>query len=275
MPGFRKTGISLAERASGKLEEVMDMKALILAGGRGNRLTEFSGLHNKCMLSLGGKALIEYSLDCAVRVDVDEIIIVVGYKAEDIINAYGIDYKGKRVKYVMQHDQRGLVHAVECSQEAIGGDDFMLLLGDEILINPKHQAMIEKFKSEGLFGICGVAWVEDTSRISKTYSIVQDGEQRIYRLIEKARKPLSSWMGTGNSVFRNEILTYIPQTPINQERGEKELPDLIQCAIDEGHVVKSFVICDRYANINSEDDLREAERFLSLVQEECTIRGRR
>ena len=247
------------------------MKALILAGGRGKRLTEFSNSQNKCMLSVGGRTLIEYGLDCAMSAHVDEIIIVVGYKAEDIINAYGIDYKGKRVKYVMQHDQRGLVHAVECSHEAIGGDDLMLLLGDEILINPKHQAMIEKFKVEEPFGICGVVWVEDTSQISKTYSIVQDGDQRIYRLIEKPRKPLSNWMGTGNCVFRNEILAYIPQTPINQQRGEKELPDLIQCAIDEGHIVKSFVICDHYANINSEDDLREAGRYLSLVQEECTI----
>jgi dTDP-glucose pyrophosphorylase len=93
----------------------------------------------------------------------------------------------------------------------------------------------------------------------------------MYRLIEKPRKALGNWMGTGNCVFRNEILTYIPQTPINQQRGEKELPDLIQCAIDEGHIVKSFVICGHYANINSEDDLREAGRYLSLVQEECTI----
>jgi dTDP-glucose pyrophosphorylase len=65
--------------------------------------------------------------------------------------------------------------------------------------------------------------------------------------------------GPGNCVFRNEILSYIKQTPINQQRGEKELPDLIQCAIDEGNIVKSFVICERYTNINSEDDLQEAE----------------
>jgi dTDP-glucose pyrophosphorylase len=203
--------------------------------------------------------LIEYNLENAVSADVDEIIIVVGYKAEDIINAYGINYNGKPVRYVIQWEQRGLVHAIECSKDAIGDNDFMLFLGDEILIHPKHRLMIDKFEKEGLFGTCGIVVVEDRTRISKTYTIVQDGQDRIYRLIEKPKKPLNNMQGTGNCVFRNEILSYIKQTPINQQRGEKELPDLIQCAIDEGNIVKSFVICERYTNINSEDDLQEAE----------------
>ena len=240
------------------------MKALILAGGRGKRLEGISDSQNKCMLMLKGKRLIEYSLENAVSADVDEIIIVVGYKAEDIINAYGINYNGKPVRYVIQWEQRGLVHAIECSKDAIGDDDFMLFLGDEILVNPKHKQMLDVFEREGLFGTCGIVVVEDRSRISKTYAIVQDGQDRIYRLIEKPKKPLNDMQGTGNCIFRNEILSYIEQTPINQQRGEKELPDLIQCAIDEGNIVKSFVICDGYTNINSEEDLREAELLFEL-----------
>lgn len=240
------------------------MKALILAGGRGKRLEGISDSQNKCMLMLKGKRLIEYSLGNAVNADVDEIIIVVGYKAEDIINAYGIHYNGKPVRYVIQWEQRGLVHAIECSMDAIGNDDFMLFLGDEILANPKHRLMLEKFHKEDLFGVCGVVVEKERSRISKTYAIVQDGDHRIYRLIEKPRMPLNNLMGTGNCVFKNELLSYIEHTPINQKRGEKELPDLIQCAVDEGNIVKSFIICDGYTNINSEEDLREAELFSDI-----------
>jgi len=87
---------------------------------------------------------------------------------------------------------------------------------------------------------------------------MQDEQRRIFRFIEKPRKPMNDWMGTGNCIFKNEIFSYIERTPINPNRGEKELPDLIQCAIDEGNIVKSFVICDQYFNINSEEDLREA-----------------
>ena len=65
------------------------MKALILAGGRGKRIKEAHKDKNKCMITINGKPLIEYSLDCVAQTGVSEIVIVVGYKAEEIINTYG------------------------------------------------------------------------------------------------------------------------------------------------------------------------------------------
>ncbi len=237
------------------------MKALILAGGRGKRLDELSMQKNKCMLEVNGRPIIEYSLDCASNADVEEIIIVVGFRAEEIINTYGTQYKNKQIKYVVQQEQKGLVHAIECAQEIINGDDFMLLLGDEILLNPRHQELINEFRNNDIFALCGVLKVEDRSLIKRTYSIVQDNSNVIYRLIEKPRNPLNNFMGTGDCVFKNEIFNYIEFTPIHHERKEKELPDLIQCAIDDGKTVRSFIVCDRYTNINSKEDILVAEGF--------------
>lgn len=240
------------------------MIALILAGGRGNRLNEISANRNKCMVEVNGKPVIEYSLENASNIDVDEIVIVVGYKAEEIINTYGTTYKNKRLKYVVQQEQRGLVHAIECSKDVINGNDFILLLGDEILVNPMHQYLIKEFKNSGYFAICGVVKVEDKNFIKRTYSIMQDSNNIIYRLVEKPRNPLNNLMGTGNCVFKNEILSYIEYTPIHYERKEKELPDLIQCMIDDGKVAKSFIVCDKYTNINSKEDIIMAESFILL-----------
>lgn len=236
------------------------MKALILAGGRGKRLEGISERQNKCMLKLAGKPLIEYNLDNAKASGVNEIVIVVGYCAETIINTYGNSYHNLPVRYVIQNEQRGLVHAMECSRKAIGGDDFLLLLGDEFLFRPRHQEMISHFNHYNLFGICGVVIEKDINRISRTYAIFYDNQDgRIWRLIEKPRKPGNNIMGTGNCIFKNAILNYIDMTPINHQRGEKELPDLIQCAIDDGNIIHSFVISERYANINTKIDLKEIE----------------
>jgi dTDP-glucose pyrophosphorylase len=240
------------------------MKALILAAGRGKRLGDAVVEHNKCMLEIKGKPLIEYSLDCAANLGIiSEIIIVVGYKAEEIINKYGNRYKDKTIKYVIQENRQGLVHAIECAKEALEKEEFMLLLADELLHNPKHELMISKYKEENLFGICGVVAVEDKTLVSKTYSIIQDSDNRIYRLIEKPARPMNNIMGTGNCIFKNEILDYIPHTPINQKRKEKELPDLIQCAVDDGHIIKSFLICDYYINVNSKEELKEARSYFA------------
>jgi len=74
---------------------------------------------------------------------------------------------------------------------------------------------------------------------------------------------MNNIMGTGNCIFKNEILSYIKQTPINQKRGEKELPDLIQCAIDDGNIIKLFVICDNYFNINSPEELKRMNSYFA------------
>ena len=67
----------------------MNLKALILGGGRGKRLENVTSNINKCMLLFKGNPLISYSLKNAIRADVSEIVIVVGYRAEDIINHFG------------------------------------------------------------------------------------------------------------------------------------------------------------------------------------------
>jgi dTDP-glucose pyrophosphorylase len=237
------------------------LKALVLAGGRGNRLSPPTDQANKCMLPLHGRPLVQYSLENAVATEVETIVLVVGYRAEDIINHFGTEFRGTPIRYVIQAERKGLVHAMECARSALDGSDFMLFLADEILSRPNHEGMLHRFHDESLFAVCGVVRVEDRTQIRKTYALLADDVSgRIYRLIEKPRSPINDIMGTGNCVMRAAIFDYLERTPINVERGEKELPDLIQCAIDEGHVVKFFDIGDGYVNVNTAADIAAAER---------------
>ncbi|MFQ5866791.1 MAG: nucleotidyltransferase family protein [bacterium] len=242
------------------------MEALILAGGRGSRVNELSESVNKCMIKMMGKPLLEYNLDILAKLDIQEVIIVVAYKAEDIINTFGTNYSGMRIKYVIQREQKGLVHAIETAKTYLD-DDFILMLGDEILVETRHVEMVGKFHNNKIFAICGVVPVENKMRICKTYSIFFNEKNRILRLVEKPKKPLNNLMGTGNCIFSKEIVNYIEITPISHERGEKELPDLIQCAIDDGEIIEYFEIANYYYNINSYGDLREAESLISELAE--------
>ena len=246
------------------------MKALVLAGGRGSRINEISHIQNKCMIRLLGKPVLQYNLDILAGLEVSEIIVVVGYKPEEIINEYGNRFAGKKIRYVIQWEQKGLVHAIECAQELLD-EDFLLMLGDEILVNPRHGDMIREFDQNDVFALCGVVAVQHQHKISKTYSILRDGDGRILRLIEKPRHPTNGLMGTGNCMFRKEVVSYVGQTPINQQRNEKELPDLIQCAVDEGNTVRSYEICSDYVNLNTREDLAEAERHLNRARARVTL----
>lgn len=240
------------------------MKALILAGGRGKRLKHHTDDGNKCMLPLMGKPLIQYSLENAVSAGMESIVIVVGYRAEDIINEFGTEFKGTRITYVIQSERKGLVHAMECARNTLDGSNFMLFLADEVLISPCHTEMLQRFREEELFAVCGTVCVEDLSHISKTYTLMGDeSTNRIFRLIEKPRIAINNIMGTGNCIMRYEIFSYVERTPINIERNEKELPDLIQCAVDEGQMIKYFDIGNGYFNINTPDEITLAENQLN------------
>jgi dTDP-glucose pyrophosphorylase len=239
------------------------MKALILAAGRGSRLNKFTKNRNKSMINLFEKPLIEYNLKHAVSGGVDEIIIVVGYKKEEIMQFIGDTYQGVPVKYVFQKEQRGLVHAIECSKEILGDSDFLLMLGDEIIPKAKIKNMIKKFRKEDLFAICGIVHEEDKLSLRKTYSAMVNKEGRIFRLIEKPKISINNIKGTGHCIFKNEILDYINRTPIHANRGEKELVDLIQVSVDDGKKVFIYTISQvGYVNINTKEDYNLAKEII-------------
>jgi NDP-sugar pyrophosphorylase family protein len=150
------------------------MKVLILAGGRGKRLGDMSQSINKCMLKVAGKPLIEYSLECAYQAGFREIDILVGYKAEEIQRTYGSSFRSIPIRYIQQEEQKGVVHAIECAREVLDGEDFMLMLGDELLIKPAHYKMVSYFSShKDLFGLCGTVKVNDRALIRKTYAVIR------------------------------------------------------------------------------------------------------
>ncbi|MBN2399452.1 MAG: nucleotidyltransferase family protein [Candidatus Aminicenantes bacterium] len=231
------------------------LQALILAGGRGKRLNEYTHEINKCMIDFNGKPLIEHSLENAIKLNVSQIVIVVGYLAEQIIKHYGNAFSMTPIKYVIQKEQHGLVHAIACAKSMLADSDFILMLGDEFFIEPNHQQMFDFFIKENAFSVCGVIRVDQLKLISKTYSILTDKDSKqIFRLIEKPANPTNNFMGTGNIFFKNKILVYIEKTPVSPQRGERELPDLIQCAVDDNQKVCYYVLASRYVNVNTPDD---------------------
>ncbi|OGZ23729.1 MAG: nucleotidyl transferase [Candidatus Nealsonbacteria bacterium RIFCSPLOWO2_01_FULL_41_9] len=244
------------------------MKALILAAGRGKRLGEITQDKNKCLLEIAGRPLIAYSLDCASKIpQISEIVIIVGYQAEEIINNFGDHYLGKPVRYVFQKEQKGLVNAIENAEAVLNKEDFLLMLGDELMTNPRHLEMMKAFEDKDIFALCGILLVENRDLIKKTYSISQSDDGKITQLIEKPQNPENNIMGTGNCLFRKEIFSYIAKTPINKNRGEKELPDLIQCAINDGKIVKPFNLCSRYFNVNLKEEIHDAQSYFAHFSE--------
>lgn len=128
------------------------MKGIVLAAGKGSRLAELK-LQHKSLAVVQKKHIIDYSMDLLVGDDsdhplVDEIIVVVGYHADTIMNYIGFSYQGVPVKYVFQHELKGIAHAVLMAKDALN-DDFIMCLADEIMVNSRLPQMIAEFNRGG------------------------------------------------------------------------------------------------------------------------------
>lgn len=238
------------------------MKALVLAAGLGTRIAAFGNTQCKGMLSIHGKPLVEYSLDNAVTAGVAEIVIVISERAEMIRQRYGTAYHGITIRYVRQEVPLGLVHAIEVGTPLLDGEDFLLFLSDEILIGADHHGMVRRFDGAQLSVICGVLVDSSPEAICQNYDVIALPDRRIFRLVEKPVMPRGTLLGLGNCIFKHSVLRHLPEVPVNPNRGQKDLTDLIQCAIDAGEGVEFFPLCEQYVNVNTTADFQRAQRML-------------
>jgi dTDP-glucose pyrophosphorylase len=233
------------------------LKALILAAGKGKRLNDLCKDKNKCMTEVKGKPIIEHIFENLHKIGcIDEYVVVVGYKAESIAGHFGSSFKGGKIQYVYQPELNGVVSAIECARPMLEKHDFLLHLGDEYMFNPKHSEMIDRFHAGNYFALLGTLTVDNRELIKKTYSIQCNEHDRVTLLVEKPLHPFNNLMGTGNIVFNNGIFDYINETPVNPIRGEKELVDLIQVAVNKNKKVGIFEVAEDYINLNTVDEFR-------------------
>ena len=241
------------------------MKAIILAAGKGSRFTssipscpaQSTAPAHKCLVQLDGRPILNFSLDAATQLGVDEIVIVVGHLAKTIIDAYGTNYLGTPLTYVYQNEPKGLIHALACGRDALGEADFWLFLGDEVLIDANLKAMQSDFYQTHAAISCGLIPTEEPERICKNYTVDFDNvSSQVFKVVEKPAQPITPYIGTGHCLFRNAVLDYIDQMPADPRTGNKELAGLIQYAIDVG----DQVLCYRfeaffyYVNLNTYED---------------------
>lgn len=224
------------------------MIGIVLAAGKGTRLRPLTDDKPKAMVSLNNAPMIEYAFEQLLEIGVDKIVVVVGYKKEQIIERYGDCYDSIPLQYVEQEEQIGTADAV---RQVDTDERFALIFCDSIFEN-----FVGKSKENVIF-------TQDVSyEKAKEHGVVQiDETGRITGLVEKPDKPPTTKIVTGLYILPPEIIHYC-ETIEPSDRGEYEITDAINKYVSEGGVITARDIQGMRYNVNDKETLEEAENNL-------------
>ena len=109
------------------------MQAVILAAGKGTRLKTETDELPKAMIEIGGKPLLEYSLEALIQNGITDVIMVVGFRHETITQRFGTRHGSLRIEYVVNdnHAGSGSMYSLSLVKDLI--KDEILLLESDLL----------------------------------------------------------------------------------------------------------------------------------------------
>lgn len=191
------------------------MKAVILAAGKSTRTYPLTLTRPKPLLPVANRPILAHQLD-ALRGLVDEVAVVVGYKAEMIRDRFGDRYEDLRVSYVEQTEQKGTGHALLQCREAIG-DAFLALNGDDLYEHADLAALAAVDQG-------GLARAIDDPRQFGVYDV--DGEGFATGIVEKPEEAAPRLANAGAYKFSAEVFALLASLEPSP-RGEIELTSAI------------------------------------------------
>lgn len=228
----------------------------MLAGGRARRLEPLSAVAPKALLPVLDRALIEHQLAALRAAGIRAVTVVGGHLGERLRAHLGDGHAfGLELRHVTQPEPRGIAHALTCARETLTGP-FVCLLGD-LWFDAGDLLALVRSAGDGREARLGVRSGDGPDELARNYEVVlaSDGTVRAVREKPPAGPGLR---GVGVYAFPPEFLAVAAATPPSGLRGEHELTDAIQRALEAGLVVRAVPFAWRDHNLSTPGDLLAA-----------------
>ncbi|AGN01017.1 sugar nucleotidyltransferase [Salinarchaeum sp. Harcht-Bsk1] len=241
------------------------MQAVVIAAGEGTRLRPLTEDKPKGMVEVADKPILTHCFEKLVDLGASELLVVVGYRKQDIIEHYGDEFQGVPITYAHQREPLGIAHALLTVEEHVD-DDFMMMLGDNIfranLADVVRRQMEDR--ADAAFLVEEVPW-EDASR----YGVCDTNKYgEITEVVEKPEDPPSNLVMTGFYTFTPAIFHAAHLTqPSN--RGEYEISEAIDLLLQSGRTIDAVELDGWRMDIGYPEDRDEAEE--RILEEEGDV----
>lgn len=183
------------------------MKAVIMAGGEGNRLRPLTCTAPKPMAKILGKPIIEYVFDTLISGGVTHAAVTLGYLPHIIENAYESGYKNLKLDFIREDEPLGTAGSVK--NAALNFTEPFVVISADAMCGFDIEKIMLYHKASGAAVTIVATDVDDP----REYGIVKVGEEnRVCGFIEKPswHQAISSLANTGVYIINPECLKLIP-----------------------------------------------------------------
>ncbi|MDR1644542.1 MAG: aminotransferase class I/II-fold pyridoxal phosphate-dependent enzyme [Tannerellaceae bacterium] len=256
------------------------MQAIILAAGMGKRLGDFTRENTKCMIRVHSRTLIERMLDQLCEVNLRRIILVIGYKGENVRRLVGDNFRGTPVIYVENpiYDKTNNIYSLYLAREYLTQDDTLLLESDlifspgilrKLLDNPyPNLTVVAKYQS----------WMDGTVvTLDKDNNILNFIPKKAFRYSEKERYYKTVNIYKFSATF--SAGKYVPFLEAycralgNNEYYEQVLR--VISLLDNPHLKALPLAGEKWYEIDDVQDLHNAEALFAAEDDAPALYGQR
>jgi dTDP-glucose pyrophosphorylase/CBS domain-containing protein len=232
-----------------KTKAVLPLECMIMAGGRGKRLSPLTDTIPKPMLPLGDKPIIEHNIDRLITFGIKKIYISVKYLGEQIEEYFGDgSKKGIEIEYIWEEKALGTAGALSLVNKF--ETDHILLINSDLFTNVDFEDLyLDMVKQEADMVVASTEY-----KVDVPYAVFETNEQKVINFKEKPSYIYHS--NAGIYIFKSELLNRIPNNEFYN------ITDLMEGIVKDGYKLIHNPILGYWIDIGSPADYKQAQEFV-------------
>jgi len=210
----------------------MQLRGVILAGGKGTRLGELTKVTNKHLLPVGPFPMVYHPLKKLVGAGIKDVLLVSGTEhMGDFVELLGSGREiGCTMTYRVQDEAGGIAQALGLAELFCHGARCCVILGDNVFLDPLGLLLAEAHHHKDHAWVA-LKQVPDPAR----YGVAELKGKKLVAIEEKPENPKSDFAVAGIYVYPPDVFDVIKKLSPSR-RGELEITDVNRHYLEAGRL---------------------------------------
>jgi dTDP-glucose pyrophosphorylase len=224
----------------------LPVDALIMAGGRGERLKPLTDSTPKPLLKVGDKPIIEHNIDRLNTYGIDDIWISLRYLGNQLVDYFqdGSE-KALRIRYVWEENAMGTAGALALVEGFV--HDHILMMNSDLLTNIDFEDLYLFFEEqEADFVVVCIPY-----QVNVPYAVMETQDKVVTGFKEKPT--FTHYSNAGIYLMKKEFVTCVP------ENHAYDATDLMEQLILDGRKVVAYPLVGYWLDIGKHEDYEKAQ----------------